>query len=62
MASFIWQARARYPENLKQKMLESYMEALLEYTEIDRDEFDQRLRLFILSDCFRCSVHMDSVA
>lgn len=48
VASFIWQARARYPENLKQKMLESYMEALLEYTEIDRDEFDQRLRLFIL--------------
>lgn len=48
VASFIWQARAGYPEGLKQKMLDSYLNALNEYMEVDRGVFDQRLRLFIL--------------
>lgn len=48
VASFIWQARARYPERLKQKMLESYMESLASYVPVDRAFFEERLRLFRL--------------
>ena len=48
VASFIWQARARYPERLKQKMLESYLESLASYVPVDRAFFEERLRLFRL--------------
>lgn len=48
VASFIWQARARYPEWLKRKMLGSYLEALASYVPVDRAAFEERLRLFRL--------------
>ena len=48
VASFIWQARTRYPEWLKRKMLESYLDSLASYVPVDRDAFDARLRLFRL--------------
>ena len=48
VASFVWQARARYPQWLKEKMLESYLSALGQYMEVDRQHFDARLRLFVL--------------
>lgn len=48
VASFIWHARARYPEWLKQKMLESYLESLSSYVAVDRAFFEGRLRLFRL--------------
>ncbi len=48
VASFVYQARARYPQWLKEKMLESYLSALGQYMEVDRPYFDQRLRLFVL--------------
>ena len=48
VASFVWQARARYPQWLKDQMLESYLEALAGYVEVDRAGFDDKLRLFIL--------------
>lgn len=48
VASFVWQARARYPKWLKERMLESYVSALSEYVEVDRKIFDGRLRLFVL--------------
>ena len=48
VASFISQARSRYPEQLKQKMVATYLEALKPYREIDPEEFDAKLRLFIL--------------
>ena len=48
VASFIWQARARYPERLKQKMLKSYLESLASYVPVDRAFFEERLRLFRL--------------
>ncbi len=48
VASFVWQARARYPKWLKERMLESYVSALSEYVEVDRKVFDGRLRLFVL--------------
>lgn len=48
VASFVWQARARYPEALKQRLVDSYMQALSEYSDIPRETFGQRLRLFVL--------------
>ena len=48
VASFISQARSRYPEQLKQKMVDAYLEALRPYRSVDPDEFERKLRLFIL--------------
>ena len=48
VASFVWQARARYPQWLKEKMLDAYLGALSSYFPVDRDVFDDRLRLFVL--------------
>ena len=48
VASFVWQARARYPEASKQRMLDSYLEALTAYRPVERDAFVERLDLFIL--------------
>ena len=48
VSSFVWQARARYPEASKQRMLESYLEALAAYRPVDRYTFGERLDLFIL--------------
>ena len=48
VASFVYQARARYPQRLKEKMLESYLSSLGQYMEVDRPYFDERLRLFVL--------------
>ena len=48
VASFVWQARFRYPQWLKEKMIDSYLRSLNEYTDADRAGFDERLRLFVL--------------
>lgn len=48
VASFIWQARAAYPEDLRGMMLDAYLDALSGYMTIDREKFRERLRLFVL--------------
>ena len=48
VASFLWQAKARYPENLRKELLDEYMDALGAYTTIDRDQFFCQLRHFVL--------------
>lgn len=48
LASFVWQARSRYPEDLKREMIEAYLASLSAFTNVDRDIFDKRLRLFVL--------------
>ena len=48
VASFVWHARASYPDALKEKMVVHYLEALKPYMEVSREEFDSRLRLFLL--------------
>ena len=47
-ASFVWQARSRFPEQLKQKLIQSYLRALRTYQEVDEEQFHARLRLFVL--------------
>ena len=48
VASFVWHARARYSDELKQKMLDSYLDAVSGYIPVDRPIFMKNLRLFLL--------------
>ena len=48
VASFLWQARARYPEALREELLQVYLDALRAYGPVDETHFRERLRLFIL--------------
>lgn len=48
VASFVWQARARYPQWLKEKMVDSYLGALESYMPVAKEDFLARLKQFIL--------------
>ena len=48
VASFLWQAKANYPESLRQELLQEYLDALRVYREIDEAEFYSQLRHFVL--------------
>lgn len=48
LASFVWQAKANYSEELKERLIARYKEALKEYIDIDSEEFDRHLRIFVL--------------
>ena len=48
VASFVWQARARYPAALKEKLTDAYLEALSRYERVDRKRFQRKLRRFVL--------------
>lgn len=46
VASFVWHSRAGYPDALKTRMLDSYFAGLSEYVQVDREKFEEKLRLF----------------
>ena len=48
VASFIWQAKARYPADLKDALVDAYLDALEGYMPVDRDAFRRKLRIFVL--------------
>ena len=48
VASFIWQARSRFPEKLKQELIRTYLRALRSYKQVDETHFRSRLRIFVL--------------
>ncbi len=48
VASFIWQARSRFPEDLKQDLIRTYLRALQQFKKVDEAAFRSRLRLFVL--------------
>lgn len=48
VASFIWQARSRFPEELKEKLIDAYLKALKEFTDVDETKFRENLRMFVL--------------
>ena len=60
VASFVWQARAKYPAGSKERMLDSYLTALAGYRDPDRDAFMERLDLFILFRLLQGWAHTDS--
>ena len=45
VASFVWQARAAYDDDLKEKLVQSYVDALTAYAEVHRDKFKEDLKL-----------------
>jgi len=48
VASFIWQAKASYSEELKMELIDAYLDSLKEYMPISKEEFLGRLRHFVL--------------
>ena len=48
LASFVWQPRAGFSNELREKLVNAYVDAASEYMQIDRVTFDSRLGLFIL--------------
>ncbi|MBQ7222076.1 MAG: phosphotransferase [Bacteroidales bacterium] len=48
VASFVWQARAAFPENVKSELVTCYLDSLKKYTDVDRVEFLSTLRHFVL--------------
>lgn len=48
VASFLWQASARYPDDLRQELIKEYHSALGQYTNVPSlDDFTKRLNLFL---------------
>ena len=48
LASFLWQASARYSSELREELIDIYLENLRHYVEVDEVRFRRRLRLFVL--------------
>ncbi len=48
LASFVWQAKAGYPAELKKELLETYLDAASEFKTIDRKGFIAEYRQFVL--------------
>lgn len=47
VASFVWQARAGYPEDFRRELVDAYFEHMQGFSRTGREEFDERLRLFV---------------
>lgn len=48
VASFLWQASARYPQSLRDKLIGHYIQAVQAIQPIDEQAFRQQLQLFVL--------------
>ncbi|MBP3518050.1 MAG: phosphotransferase [Parabacteroides sp.] len=48
VASFLWQAKAKFPAELRQELITDYLEALRAYTTVDETHFYKQLRHFVL--------------
>ena len=48
VASFLWQARAKFPEELREELIGKYLEALRGFMDVDEVRFRERLALFVL--------------
>ena len=48
IASFLWQAKAKYPDSLRDELLDEYIKALSKYKSVDRIRFFSQLRHFVL--------------
>lgn len=48
VASFLWQAKAKYPDSLRRELLTEYLDALRKYKPIDESYFYSQLRHFVL--------------
>jgi len=48
VASFLWQAKANYPQELREELIEVYLEELETLVKVDREAFKQDLQHFVL--------------
>lgn len=48
VASFLWQAKANYPQSLRDELIEEYIDALRKYKPVDEEYFREQLRQFVL--------------
>lgn len=48
VASFLWQAKANYPDSLRKELIGEYIESLRKYQYIDEQYFMEQLRHFVL--------------
>ena len=48
VASFAWQAKANFPDSLREKIVETYIQSASRYTPIDGAKFRERLSIFVL--------------
>lgn len=48
VASFLWQAKANFTDSFRAELIEEYINAVQKYRAIDRDEFLDTLRHFVL--------------
>lgn len=48
VASFLWQAKANFPESLRNELIEVYIDALKRYKPVDKEYFYEQLRHFVL--------------
>lgn len=48
VSSFLWQAKANFPPELRSRMIDEYLDAASAFTHIDRKHFRNRLNYFVL--------------
>ncbi len=48
VASFLWQAKANFPDDLRQELVHEYINALRAFRPVDEADFKARLRHFVL--------------
>lgn len=48
VASFLWQAKAGFPQSLRDELISEYIEALRKYKPVDTAYFNEQLRHFVL--------------
>lgn len=48
VASFVYQARSRFPRELKERLIQAYLYAAKPYIQTTEEDFRSRLRLFVL--------------
>ncbi|MDE7426489.1 MAG: phosphotransferase [Muribaculaceae bacterium] len=48
VASFLWQAKANFPTNLRNELIKEYIDSLRRYQPIDEEYFREQLRHFVL--------------
>ena len=48
VASFLWQARANFPADLRDELIETYIKSLRKYRSVDENMFKKELKQFVL--------------
>lgn len=48
IVSFVWQARSRFPREIKQALVEAYLDSLSELIPLDREAFLSKMDVFVL--------------